>query len=719
MWFAHSAVFLAAFLLFQVELIISKVLLFKFGGTYTVWGAAVVFFQATLLLGYVYSHFVIKKIGLPRYRYLHSLLFLLTLFFFPGKPLPEIFARYNSPMVIDIFRELSRAIGPAFFALSTISIIFQCLVAKSDPAKQLNPYQLYATSNLGSFAGLLTYPFLFEFFWGINEQLTIWRILYLVLFILQIAAFKYIRLNNFSRTDNAASPPVCFKDKTYWFLLSAAGVIVFLSATNIITYEISPMPLLWIAPLCVYLISFVLNFSNKPFCPKNIKTIFFLSISFNIVIYFFIALKIIPNLLAMPCLLALIFIACMFCQNELNKNKPADTNNLTLFFVIISSGGFIGGILVSWIIPLISISMIEFFMGPMLILIALFIKENKQKLPFQKFRMLIYLSILVFIWPYVINESILLGLIFLYIIFNCLFTCFDFLLASIASLFFILLLSCGMDFLWAGKGFLTLRNYYGIYNVYAYKGVKLFVNGNVLHGAQNMDKEKEMEPLAYYDRNSPVGILLKSGKFQFLRMGYIGLGAGTLAAYAEADQTIDFFELDPDVLKIANSQFTYLKNSAGKINYFFGDARLSLQEIPDKKYDLMVIDAFSGDSVPAHLLTCEAINEYIRHTANNGIILFHISNRYFDLMPLLFSNAQMLNLYSATTGAIARVNVSRLEGISGNTVWVALTKDADSYKKICSLNWLSPEFKKIRPWTDQYSNLLAIFKYKNYFSISK
>ncbi len=701
-------------MLFQIELIIAKILLFKFGGTYTVWGAAVVFFQGTLLLGYLYSHFVIKKIGIARYRYLHLALFLTTLFFFPGKPLPVIFPQSQIPVVFNIFRQLLNTIGPAFFALSTISIIFQSWVAESELPGRLNPYTLYATSNLGSFAGLLTYPFLFEQFFGASAQLTIWRIIYFVLFGLQIVAFKYIRLKEQARKQQEAPQPTSRKEQSYWFLLSAAGVIMFLSVTNIITYEITPMPLLWIFPLCIYLISFVLNFKNTPYCPKNIDKIFFISVSFNITLYFLLQTKIIPNIFLITGILTLLFITCMFCQNELNKHKPADTGNLTLFYLIISSGGFIGGIFVSWVMPLISVSMIEYLLGLFIIFIALFMKEDKRQLNAQKIRLLIYYIIFILIWPFTFQASAFVAIALLVVMFRCIFLYFNFSLSGIINLALILFLSCHMDILWSWEQHSSFRNYYGIYIVRNNGNLRLFLNGNILHGAQYLNQKSEMEPLTYYHRNSPVGRLLASDLFDFKRMGFIGLGTGTLAAYGKPNQTIDFFELDQEIFKIVNKYFTFLKKSQSKINYIFGDARSSLSKIPDKHYGLMIIDAFSGDSVPVHLLTCEAIEEYIMHTTDTGLVLFHISNRYFNLIPLLYSNAEALNLYCAISGS----RDSKGNGIECPTLWVALTKDADTYKKISALKWVSNKFKKIRPWTDQYSNLLSIFKAKYFFSLS-
>ncbi len=711
-------VFISAFLLFQIELIIAKVLLFKFGGTYTVWGAAIVFFQGALLSGYLYSHFVIKKLGISRYRYLHLALFSLTLFFLPVMPSPLPVIQNQFPIVINVFWHLLGAIGLAFFALSTICIIFQSYLAESELPGRLNPYTLYAASNLGALTGLLTYPFLFEVFFNINTQVNIWKAAYFILFGLQLVAFKLIGLKNRGHEPAQILSKISFKAKLHWLLLSSAGVIMFLSVTNIITYEITPMPLLWILPLCIYLISFILNFKEKPYCPANIDKIFYFSVSLNILLYFFLRIGYIPNIIAMPCLLFLLAVTCMFCQSRLSKHKPVESGNLTTFYLVIASGGFLGGIMVSWIMPLISAVMTEYLFGILIIFIALFINENTSGLNPQKIRLFAYFAIFILIWRLTFAWPIIIAFILLIAIVRYTYTVFAPSSANIASLAFILLLSCQMDFVWASNQQMYIhRNYYGIYKVCDTYNARIFSNGNIIHGAQYLNKEKELEPLTYYHHRTPAGKIMTSNLFDFRRIGIIGLGIGTLSAYGKPNQTLDFFELDPDVFKIAYKYFTFLKKSTSKINYLFGDARLRLAQIPDKRYELFVVDAFSGDSISAHLLTTDAIKEYLRHTTATGIILFHISNRYFNLIPVLLSNAEALNLRAC---ASYNNRSPKNNAVKYGSLWFAITQDTAAYKKLRSkLKWRNVNVKKIKPWTDQYSNLLAVFKMKSIFSLSR
>jgi spermidine synthase len=277
----------------------------------------------------------------------------------------------------------------------------------------------------------------------------------------------------------------------------------------------------------------------------------------------------------------------------------------------------------------------------------------------------------------------------------------------------ILLLLPTVNILWSpNPDVYTRRDYYGIYRVYQ-KGEKIMlVNGTTLHGAQYLTKAKQMIPLTYYHYSTPVGKVMRAKFFHFKRVGLIGLGTGTLAAYGKPGQVFDFFELDPEVLRIARKYFTYLTNSPSKINYFLGDARISIMNMPRRNYDLLVVDAFSGDAIPVHLLTTEAIAGYLRHMTNQGIILFHISNRYINLRPVLFSNARNLNLYVCYGSNRA----SGDEDDACSSSWIAITRDKLAFKKLTKglkmrKNISLGKFRDMRPWTDDYSDVLIVMQF--------
>ncbi len=717
-WYLYVITFLAAFLLFQIELIISKCLLHKFGGTYAVWGAALVFFQATLLLGYLYSHFVLKKYNIHRYRYFHLLLLFLTIWVLPYKQYSHLFYQINVFLVFNVFLQILLSIGLVFFVLSTTSIVLQSFLANSELPEQSNPYALYGISNLGSFLGLLTYPLIFETHFNLDTQLNIWRIGYFVLFFFSIIAFKKIKLINNKSQMTQIIEPIRFKEKARWFSLSIAGVVMFLSVTNIVTYEITPMPLLWILPLCIYLISFVLTFKQKPWYPSWIyKKIHFL-IALGIILFCITKQRNLPFMIALICHSLLLFFLCMFCQGELHKYKPLDSKNLTKFYLIISLGGFIGSLLVSWILPLISVSMVEYLVGLFAISIAMAIDSGKIEIGSYRIRLNIYMIIFILLWPNVFKNYNFIALVILISVFKLIYDELRIKPVSLCvSIFSLLCFSPAIDYLWARNYPLyQYRNYYGIYTIFDRGRIRRLLNGTITHGAQYLNKDDENVALTYYHKYSPIGKLMTSEDYFFKKIGIIGLGTGTQAIYGKEDQTIDYFELDKDVYEIANKYFTYLKKSKSKINYIFGDARISLQKIPDKYYDLLIIDAFSGDSVPVHLLTTEAIAEYLRCTTDEGIIMLHISNKYVTLTPVMFKNAEVLNIYGC-------VNLMRYwkNPHFNSTEWFTLTKNKEQYEQLKSkFGWLNAKEAKIiknkRPWSDSYSNITSIFKSKQMVS---
>lgn len=704
--------FLSAFLLFQIELIVSKILLPDFGGSYLVWGSCVVFFQAVLFLGYFYSYVILKKIGIERYRKFFLGLFLLPLLCFPGKGFLVIGSlNLNVPLVLNVFWCLLWTIGPVFFVLSTTSVILQSWLADSDLAEKNNPYALFALSNLGSFVALVTYPFLFEVFLDSEQQLLFWRALYfLLLGLIVLAVFKIKVVLKKRVTKIWSMNGITWQDCLRWLLFSAAGVIMFLSVTNIFTYEIAPIPLLWVVPLCIYLISFVLNFKNRPWSPAWVADKFYLTFAWSVLLFFMSLMRILPLLAELVITCWFLFHICMFCQYQLNKNKPVNLDNLPLFYLIVSLGGFIGGILTTWAMPLISVSISEYLLGLFVIALALAVGTKQQKLGWRNIFFVVYVCLILMVWPLFFRGYNLFGIV---IIFLGLKICYFYLIkkprAFLFSIFLILLTTPLIYSFWTQNKYLYQhRNYYGVYKVYKENDKIILANGTTIHGAQFKDKKKENQPLTYYHELTPIGELLGSS-IMGKNIGVIGLGSGALAVYAKDGQRIDYFEIDPDVYYIAQNIFTYLKHARGEINFIFGDARIKIKEAKAVRYDMLVVDAFSGDAIPVHLLTTEAINEYRKHLTKNGVILFHISNRYLDFIPVLFSNANYLNAYACYKDNRALSKV----GLSASS-WFALSWDRDVYNKLVTeFKWnkyVSGKNRLIRPWTDKYSNMLLIMR---------
>ena len=709
--------FLAAFLLFQIELIISKRILPDFGGTYLVWGSCIVFFQAVLLLGYFASYVILKKMGIRKFLPYYLGLFLLPLLFFPGRSFPAINpANLSLPLVLNVFVNLTWTIGPVFFVLSTASVVLQAWLADSDLKEKSNPYTLYAVSNLGSFAGLITYPFFFEAVLDLNQQFLFWRVLYFAL--LALVAYSVFKVKvytpEFKVTKIWNMGGVLRNDIVRWLLYSAAPVIMFLAVTNILTYEVAPIPLLWVVPLCIYLLTFVLNFKQRPWAPVWVSEKFHLTFGWGLLWFFIIIGGYFPFLIEAVVLLVILFNICMFCQYQLHKTRPSDLSHLPLFYLIIAVGGFLGGFLTTWIMPVVSVTIGEYLLGLSLIALALSFGIKPELMGWKNIFFIAYVAIALAIWPAIFRHYNIFGFIAIFYVFK---VCYRYLFKNPRALFFstlmIILITPVAYSIWAKTNDIYQhRNYYGLYRVYSDAGELILVNGTTIHGVQYRDKAKQGEPLAYYHKLTPIGEFLDSKEaVKIKNIAIIGLGSGGLAGYSQPGQEIDYFEIDPDVYYIAKDIFTFVKNAKGKVNFITGDARLTIKKTPEKRYDAIVIDAFSGDAIPVHLLTVEAIKEYRRHLTDKGVLLFHISNRYLNFVPVLLSNANNLSAYANWKKNDGNVKIDLFA-----TSWFALTWDIGTFNHLTKdLGWAmyihGKKNKLMRHWTDKYSNMMLIVDY--------
>lgn len=715
-WIIRTITFLSAFLLFQIELIIGKVFLPNFGGSYLVWGACVVFFQAVMLFGYKYSQVIGERVGIDRYRKYHCILALLPLLVFPGRSLPMNYQIHSIPMVLDIFLHLSIVIGLVFFVLSTTSIIWQMWLGSSNLKESKNPYALFAVSNMGSFVALLSYPFYFELFFDLNVQQNIWRILYLVFVGLQWLAFRLIPVKP-SRVKQKSIKRVDPKKAVGILLYSAAGVMMFLSSTNIVTAEIAPIPLLWVIPLTIYLLSFVLNFKRKPYCPRWIISEFNLISGLGILYFFIVKMNLFPVAIDAIFLFGLTFLVCMFAQYKIYNQRPSNKQAMGSYYYLISLGGFLGGIVVTWIVPLLSTTYVEYFLAYLAILTALWL-DSKCKYNFRSYAFVLAILAVLYFAPMLILKLKLIAVLFVVVICMVL---FSYLgknpRAMVVCVLVCMILVNVFESRWDKSNYIYRhRNYYGISKVLEQEGVRVFWHGTTIHGAQFLDHEKSKEPLMYYGTQSPVGEVLGSRAFDIKHIGILGLGVGTLTTYLQNHQTMDFFELEDDVLEMAREYFTYLKGYTNQLRFFVGDGRLNLQEISDHRYDLFVNDAYSGDSIPVHLLTLEALSTYQQKLSADGIMLFHVSNRYIDVAPVLFRIAAELGL---------QVGYKHGEPQGPHTeysTWVAITSNQDTFEKLVEeLQWnrLKDDYSQLRIWTDAYSSVLPFVKYNELLMHSK
>lgn len=710
LWLIRFIVFLSAFLLFQIEMIMGKVLLPSFGGGYMIWGACLVFFQAVLFLGYLYAHGAMRTLGSSRARLGHGILLILPLFFFPGKPLPLTYTLTGLPMVIDVFWQLSLTIGPVFLLLSSTSILWQAWISHSDLPEKDNPYTLFAVSNLGSFAGLWSYPFIFEWLCDLKMQQQIWRVLYVLVVLLQWIAWGWIRF--------LPQPKVPLDQKRSWggsvilrcLLYGAGGVIIFMAVTNVITVEMAPIPLLWIIPLSLYLLAYVFNFMPRPWCPRWMIHGIHLFVGWGVLFFFIMFRQMLPVALEFLILLGLGFIYCMFCQQRIYALKPSTSHLLTMYYLAVAGGSSLGGLVAIWVIPPISTTHLEFFLGLFCLNWAWRMEEEKRAfslgplLCFLAFMILLLYAPRLFVLNTFVGLFISLGLMTLILI-----PIGRHRQALWVSLIVVGLGSSWIIPLWEKEKYIFYhRNYYGIMKIFEKGSVRFLMHGTTMHGAQFTDPERAPIPLAYYNPRSPVAeILIHDAEIK--KIGMIGLGVGALSAYLKVYQHLDIFELDPDVLTIASTYFTHLDRVQGTIQTYMGDARISLEKLKSQNYDLLIIDAFNGDNVPVHLLTQEALTLYRRHLKAEGLILFNFSNRYIDLLTPLSTTA-------LTTGAFVghKKDVDFISELF-TTNWAVITWNQETRQKLMTTflwNPLKPpQDPGARGWRDPYTPLLPYFNF--------
>ncbi|MFT5294861.1 MAG: hypothetical protein ACI9YH_000871, partial [Colwellia sp.] len=590
-----AIIFLSAFLLFQVQPLIAKLILPYFGGGAAVWTACLLFFQAFLLLGYFYAHCLTQIKSVKKQLGIHLCLLIFSVIFLPiGIQTWDPFSETNSPLQ-NILMLLTVSIGLPYFMLSSTGPLIQRWLTYIEVGKL--PYQLYSLSNVGSLLALVSFPFVFEPLLTISQQSLYWTIGYVSYALLIVALLwkmstltlniqdNKIKERNIKKTKNKL-----ILDQFLWIALAMVGVIILVATTNAMTQNIPPVPFLWILPLCLYLLSFIISFhSPKWYVREYWFALFVLTACLALLMYFIGSqLDIVSQIIIYSCIL---FIACMICHGELARLKP-EVEQLTLFYLFMSLGGFLGSAFVAFVAQNIFDQFLEFPLAIISVFILLALSTYAQKDTTIK-------SQTWFVGSNVtLAISFIVGLIYL----NALFV-----KTNVAS-----------D-----------RNFYGILSV---KDVEVnnkvqrrLIDGTTSHGTQSLEVGEKRLPLSYYRKTTGVALVLEQLRKQRLKedisknlnAGFVGLGAGTLAAYGNKNDDYVFYELNPAVITAAKTYFSYLDDSSANIDLVLGDGRVSLQRQLDnagsKQFDTLVIDAFSGDSIPQHLLTQEALILYFKH----------------------------------------------------------------------------------------------------------
>jgi SAM-dependent methyltransferase len=708
-------IFLSALLLFQVQLVIAKYILPWFGGTPAVWTTCMLFFQVLLLAGYAYAHLVVTRLKPRLQGYVHAVVVAasvamlaeqLSLWQTPILPGPGWKPTSGDFPILHILTVLTVGVGLPFFVLSTSSSLLQAWCSRAMPGRPV--YRLYALSNAGSLLALVTYPFVVEPQLPLRWQAAGWAGLYtmyaalcvwLALRATKAGTLEPTLPNAGSQVPNLpsgqAGPAVDSSYveptrlvRTLWFLLPAAGSVLLLATTNAMCEDIAVVPLLWVLPLALYLLSFIICFDRPAWYHRAAFTtaaVVAVGLLVAVIAGAFKNLNLAGPIAAFALVL---FACCMICHGETARLKPP-TRHLTAFYLTVAAGGAAGGLFVGVVAPNLFSRLWEFYIGLFLTGLGLGLAMLRDRSSCLYGRRRWY-------WRYT-TVLVIVAL-------------------AIGPLG---LVAHGMS------GTLRLvRNFYGILRVTDYnphnKEVKAttLYHGRILHGLQYRDPALRNKPTEYYAVDSGVGLAILNHPARALgpdgrghmRVGIVGLGAGTLAAYGRPGDVYRFYDINPAVVTFSYGPrrvFTFIEDSPATVDVVMGDARLSLEHQEPQDFDVLALDAFSGDAVPVHLLTLEAFEGYLRHLRPGGVLAVHVSNLYLDLGRVVQTAAERLGLAS---GLVERPSHSEQDWGSG---WVLVTRD-ELFFEIPAIQEAAvrpePGTALARPWTDDYSNLLEVLR---------
>ena len=672
---AGATIFFGAFFLFQVEPLIAKAILPWFGGSAQVWTTCLLFFQTGLLCGYLYAHLLAERVAPVWQVRIHIGLLVLSLAVLPIFPSEFWKPDGSESPLLMILGLLTATIGLPFFLLSATNPLVQSWLARSQSRA---PYQLFALSNFGSMLALLSYPVLVEPFLPLRIQTWTWSIGYVLFAVLcATTAWRYRsgeRTSLIETADAGAEAPT-WSERGLWFGLAALPSAMLLAVTNFLLQNVAAIPLFWILPLALYLLSFIIAFGSlrwywRPFWYLAATVAL---VAMMIAMSGFSSLN---DFRFLPLFTICLFVCCLVCHAEVASLRPRP-RYLTSFYLIISAGGAFGGLFVAAVAPLVFFAHFELpiivpLTAAVIILAGWWRYRFTARTGLRDMILMVSLSVLSGATSYM-----------------AVYTYRDLETSRLLS-----------------------RNFYGALRVTDLPPLlpgddrRLLLNGSINHGEQYLSPEKRREPVTYFSHASGIGIALdEMGKDGPLKVGVIGLGTGTIAAYCRPGDTYHFYEINPLVLSIAQTEFSYLKDCPTGPTVAMGDARLSLEAEPLQQFDVFAVDAFISDAIPIHLLTREAFDLYWRHLKPDGLLVVHISNRYVDLAPIVATAAEA----SGKTARIVTNGSDPTAAVSAAT-WMIVTSRPGFFERPA----LQAAFAADIPpgftgWTDDYSNLWTVF----------
>jgi hypothetical protein len=709
------AIFLNAFLLFLLEPLFGKLALPHLGGTAAVWTTCMLFFQTALVAGYFYSHVLASLVRIRAQIVLHVALLLAA-----ALTLPVSIPRHWSPSNVErpelsLLGLLALRIGLPFLLLSAGSPLLQHWFSRSTNAKERDPYTLYVASNLGSFVALLAYPFAVEPWMTLSAQSSRWAVGYLFLIGLTLMC-GLLASSGVARATapNVVHERVSWTDRAWWIALAAVPSSLMLGVTTHITTDLAPIPLLWIVPLALHLLTFVVAFGiPRPWVIRSVHALVPYFVITIAVLLFFRAE--IPGPTGYAVHAATFLVCALACHLRLAASRPSPSR-LTEFYVWLSVGGALGGFFNVVIAPNAFRSVLEY---PLALIAAAALSGDAVP----RWR-----------WADVIMQ-VLLAIALVAAVSTALRVAGT---PSRATLGFVLgaggiaafavrarplrFALCVGAILVAGAQLAVAdgvmrfadRSFYSVYRVVddSASGARQFYSGTTSHGSEHFN-DRGQEPLAYYHRDGPLGALFSARSWRTTpwRVGVIGLGTGATASYARPGETWTFYEIDPLVARVAadTTLFRFLSSAQSRPRIVLGDARLSIERESGEQFDVLTIDAFSSDAIPVHLLTREALALYRSRVAPDGVIAWHISNKYLDLRPVLEALA-------ADAGLVALIwddnNIPQPSGGRFPSMWVAMTSSSNTLSSIeKDGRWVRLDSRRrAELWTDDFSNVLSVVR---------
>lgn len=789
-------VFLSACLLFSVQPMVAKTLLPVFGGGSSVWTTCMLFYQTLLLLGYLYAHVLMTRCKRSAQMLIHSVVLLGAVVVGVLFDTPEAPPNASTFPVPWLILQLTLVSGLPFFAISSAGPLIQGWFARTGHHRANDPYFLYAASNAGSLIGLLAYPLMFEPNMGVGMQRELWLLGFAVFGVMAIfAASRTIRARKLtpkeakrkrkaerrlSREDQeiearatmvTPSPetdehaphidaPITWRRRVWWVYLAFVPSSILLGVTSYITTDVVSLPLLWVLPLALYLVTMIIAFSGlvERAVRDFMRPMVILIIGAMILIMANELNAEGPMALIVIVELLLLFAVGIVCHGRLSLDRP-DAKHLTEFYLLMSVGGAMGGLFNGVVAPLLFNTNLEYPIALVLAVAVLPWSHDLAGLAAERAKRIVLTRRVVL--PVASLSYVLLVGFFgdeITRFFHELFSDEPYrqapvnmtLVAMISSVPPLLVylawkdgLACALTLLFPmvaiqyssmtdGQTIYRQRTFYGIhevtrqrlYDVFSERWINIHVihHGTTIHGIQYLEEDLELEPLGYYHFDGPCGMIMdtiKSMRPQGARIGIMGLGSGAIAAHGREQDSITFFEIDPEVEAIARdtSLFTFLEKAPADIEVRLGDGRKLIEEseeMGEAKYDLIHADAFSSDSIPTHLLTVEAIELYFQRLTDDGMVVLHISNRYLDLMPLVFELAVQTTPYAPLVATDTDIpEHQRMYRFP--SLWVVLTRNPETAERLLGAGMQSyvvaPE-NRIRVWTDDYSNILSLIKWR-------